>query len=110
MIACPECGEDGDLRRDEADIVCDGCDHRWSSASGVCASCGRTVLVKRPRPLTQFSRGTQLSIVGWVDVDCCVVCDADALDRAVAAGGPLPAGYIPAAREPRPSSAADSNQ
>ena len=24
-----------------------------------------------------------MSIVGWVDVDCCVVCDADALDKAV---------------------------
>ena len=93
MIACPECGEDGDLRRDEADIVCEGCSHRWSSASGVCASCGGTDLVKRPRPL-----------------DCCVVCDADALDKAVAAGGPLPAGYIPAARERRPSGAASSDQ
>jgi len=51
-----------------------------------------------------------LSIVGWVDVDCCVVCDADALDKAVAAGGPLPAGYIPAARERRPSGAASSDQ
>jgi len=110
MIACPECGEDGDLRRDKADIVCDGCGHRWSSASGVCATCGGTDLVKRPRPLTQFSRGTQLSIVGWVDVDCCVVCDADALDKAVAAGGPLPAGYIPAAREPRVPGAASSDQ
>jgi hypothetical protein len=44
-----------------------------------------------------------LSIVGWVDVDCCVVCDADALDKAVAAGGPLPADYAPAARESRSS-------
>ena len=110
MIACPECGEDGDLRHDRADTVCERCGHRCSSASGVCASCGGTDLVTRPRPLTQFSRGTQLSIVGWVDVDCCVVCDADALDRAVAAGGPLSAGYLPAAREARPSSAAESDQ
>ena len=110
MIACPECGEDGDLRRDEADIICEGCGHRWSSASGAYASCGGTDLVKRPRPLRQFSRGRQLSIVGWMDVDCCVVCDADALDKAVAAGGPLPAGYIPAARERRPSGAASSDQ
>ena len=103
MIACPRCNEDIELRRNGAALHCDACGHQWSSDKASCATCGGTDLVKRPRPLTQFSRGTQLSIVGWVDVDCCVVCDAEALDKAVAAGGPLPAGYIPAAREKRSS-------
>jgi len=103
MIVCPRCNEDTELRRNDAAFHCDACGHQWSSDEASCATCGGTDLVKRPRPLTQFSRGTQLSIVGWVDVDCCVVCDADALDKAVAAGGPLPADYAPAAREKRSS-------
>jgi len=103
MIACPKCSEDVELRRNGMKFHCDSCGHDWSSDATSCATCGGADLVKRPRPLTQFSRGTQLSIVGWVDVDCCVVCDADALDKAVAAGGPLPADYAPAARESRSS-------
>ena len=101
MITCPECGEDTELRKVDSDFVCETCNHRWSSDTSVCATCGGTDLVSRPRPLTQFSRGTQLSIVGWVDVDCCVVCDAEELDRSVSSGGPLTVGYVPAARERR---------
>lgn len=98
MIICPSCAEDTALRRVEQDNLCESCGHTWSALTKVCSTCGGTDLVSRPRPLTQYSRGTQLSIVGWVDVDCCVVCDAEALEKSLAAGAPLPAGYEPAAR------------
>lgn len=101
MISCPSCSEDSELRKVDSNYLCETCGHRWSAETATCATCGGTELVSRPRPLTQFSRGTQLSIVGWVDIDCCTVCDADALDKALAAGGPLPSDYEPAARTKR---------
>jgi predicted metal-binding protein len=101
VIICPACSEDTELRRNESVLCCEACGHRWSANTKNCATCAGTDLVSRARPLTQYSRGTQLSIVGWVDVDCCVICDADALDKAVAAGGPLPSDYEPAARTRR---------
>lgn len=103
MIVCPSCSEDTELLRDDSNYVCEACGNRWSADTKVCATCGGIDLVTRPRPLTQYSRGTQLSIVGWVDVDCCVVCDAEALDKSVSAGAPLPSHYEPAARTKRSS-------
>ncbi|OMQ13928.1 hypothetical protein A7K94_0220225 [Modestobacter sp. VKM Ac-2676] len=43
--------------------------------------------------LTQYSRGSQLSVVGWTETPCCTACDADALLRSERANGPLPADY-----------------
>lgn len=98
---CHLCGEVGKLRATDSPdgvlIVCGHCAGSWPRAEPTCATCGRGGLVKRARPLTQFSRGTQLSIVGWVEVPCCPDCDAQALAKATAAGGPLPADYKPAA-------------
>lgn len=106
MIQCTKCGEDADLHRtdssDASSIRCGRCGHTWTrEEKPLCATCGSSELVSRPMPLTQFSRGTQLSIVGWVNVDCCLTCDAEALDKSLRAGGPLPAGYVPAARRAR---------
>lgn len=111
MIRCDRCGEDEDLypenSADGVRIRCEHCGHVWPrDERAPCETCGSTDLVSRPLPLTQYSRGTQLSIVGWVNVDCCTLCDAEALEKSVRAGGPLPAGYMPAARrarEPKPS-------
>lgn len=47
--------------------------------------------------MTQFSRGTQLSIVGWQNVPLCLRCDAAAVTRSTESGGPLHASYRPAA-------------
>lgn len=104
MVSCAECGEDENLEIEQTDagvyIRCGACDATWPrDGERPCATCGRTDLVYRPRPLTQFSRGTQLSIVGWVNLPCCLVCDAAELERSGAAGGPLRADYVSAARE-----------
>lgn len=108
MIRCSSCGEDEDLRPatgPEGRVIhCDHCGHSWASdGKARCATCGSDDLISRPLPLTQYSRGTQLSIVGWVNVDCCRVCDAEVLNRTMGAGGPLPVGYLSAARERRVS-------
>lgn len=109
MVSCTECGEDENLEAEQTDdginVRCGACGAVWPrDGERRCATCARTGLVYRPRPLTQFSRGTQLSIVGWVNLPCCPVCDADELDRSGSAGGPLRADYVPAARERRTSS------
>jgi hypothetical protein len=50
--------------------------------------------------MTQYSRGTQLSVVGWRNVLVCRICDAEMLDRP-GAGGPIPADYEPRAVQRR---------
>jgi len=47
--------------------------------------------------LTAYSRGTQLSVLGWHDLDLCVRCDADALMASTRSAAPVPADYRPAA-------------
>jgi hypothetical protein len=43
-------------------------------------------------------------VVGWKQTHCCTACNADALERAVRANGPIPADYRPRAvtTSPRP--------
>jgi predicted nucleic-acid-binding Zn-ribbon protein len=68
-IACPKCGESEELTGspspDGIRIRCGRCDAEWlrDSATQMCATCGGNELEARSRALTQFSRGTQLSIV-----------------------------------------------
>ncbi|MGY1827585.1 hypothetical protein [Blastococcus sp. SYSU DS0541] len=98
-IQCPQCGETEDLlgsrSADGIRIACCRCGTSFlrDQQQARCATCGGTDLVQRPQVLTQFSRGTQLSVVGWKDTTCCTACDADALARAVRANGPIPADY-----------------
>jgi hypothetical protein len=97
-IECPQCGETEDLigsrRVDGIQIACGACgtsflrDQRLRSAT-----CHGTDLVLRPQVMTQFSRGTQPSVVGWKQTHCCTACDADALLRSERANGPIPADY-----------------
>jgi hypothetical protein len=105
LLRCTECGGEElslDVRPQGRFVVCETCGaSRPHSTERRCATCGRGGLVTRPRPLMQYSRGTQLSIVRWVDLDCCPDCDADALAKSTNAGAPLPAGYEPAARQRR---------
>ncbi|MGP4026257.1 hypothetical protein [Actinomadura sp. 3N407] len=68
-----------------------------------CATCGGTDLVQRPRALTQFSRGTQLSITSWNQALLCSSCDAAMVARS-SEGKPIPPHFQPAAafkRDPR---------
>lgn len=106
QLDCPACREDDDLQgratRQGIEITCGRCGHAWlRDTAPSCATCGGADLVFRPRPLTAFSRGTQLSILGWQDVPLCAACDAEALRRSTQAGAPLPADYRPAALEAR---------
>ncbi|MBE0476697.1 MAG: hypothetical protein IBX62_06365 [Coriobacteriia bacterium] len=103
-IECPECGETEDLRGTPSPegirIECESCGRSWlrDDESEQCATCGGTKLVRRPLALTQYSRGTQLSIVGVSEVLLCEQCDARMVewscDKAV------PVNYRPAATVP----------
>lgn len=101
-LSCPQCGESEELRGEQTPdgirVHCGTCSATWlRDTAPRCATCGGGDIVVRPRLLTQFSRGTQLSVVGWQDVPCCSSCDAEALAKSTAANAPLPAGYQPAA-------------
>ncbi|GAA4729818.1 hypothetical protein GCM10023328_05700 [Modestobacter marinus] len=104
-IECPDCGETDDLVGDRGvegiGITCGTCGARFLRDRRLgCASCAGTDLVLRPQVLTQFSRGTQLSVVGWTETHCCTACDAEALLRSERANAPLPAEYRPRAVRP----------
>ncbi|MDP2299624.1 MAG: hypothetical protein U1E08_05270 [Coriobacteriia bacterium] len=104
-IACQRCGEEDDLRgSDTADgirIECGACGHGWlrDEEPDRCATCGGTDLVKRPHALTQYSRGTQLSIVGIGEIMLCATCDAEMVEWSD--GRAVPVNYRPAAAEKR---------
>lgn len=101
-VSCPACGEERDLRgrrgEDGIRITCGACGYEWDRGTRPrCATCGGDDIVLRPQTLTAFSRGTQLSVVGWRPVPLCATCDHDELMRSTRAGGPLAADYRPAA-------------
>ncbi|MBB4934787.1 putative RNA-binding Zn-ribbon protein involved in translation (DUF1610 family) [Lipingzhangella halophila] len=101
QMTCPSCGEAENLegRRSDAGIVvtCGSCHAQWPrDIPYTCATCGGTDIHPRPQALTQYSRGTQLSIVGLHWVPLCAACDADMLARANQKK-PVPGQYKPAA-------------
>jgi hypothetical protein len=104
-IQCPECGEQKNIRGSEtADgirITCGSCGHDWlrDEEPERCATCDGTDLVKRPLALTQYSRGTQLSIVAIAETVLCRVCDAEMVEWS--ANRAVPANYRPRADELR---------
>lgn len=105
-LRCPQCGEQDDLRGRRSDdgirIACQACGCDWQrDVTPRCATCGGGDLVERPQTLTAFSRGTQLSVLGWRTVPLCPACDGDELLRSERAGGPLRPAYRPAAMHPR---------
>ena len=81
QIVCPKCGESEELTGSQSpdgiQVLCGRCGMTWLRDAGPqkCATCGGTDVVRRPRALTQYSRGTQLSIVGIGEVLLCRVCD-----------------------------------
>lgn len=102
QLDCPACGEDDDLTGERTDdgirITCGACGASWArDTTPTCATCGGDEIVFRPRTMTQYSRGTQLSVVGWQNVPLCLQCDAEAVTRSTESGGPLRANYQPAA-------------
>jgi hypothetical protein len=110
-IACPDCGESDDIRGSETPdgirITCGACGRSWlrDEEPERCVTCGGTDLVKRPHALTQFSRGTQLSIVAMGETVLCAVCDAAMVEWSNARA--VPANYRPRATEKRDDDDAD---
>jgi hypothetical protein len=107
-IECPQCGETEDLVGsrgiDGIRIACGACGKSFLRDQRLrCVTCHGTDLVLRPQVLTQYSRGTQLSIVGWTQTHCCTACDADALLRSERANAPIPAEYRPRAVTAQPA-------
>ena len=106
QLVCPSCGEVDDISGhagpDGIEITCDRCGTRWlrDAAAAGCATCGGTDLARRPQAITAYSRGTQVSIVGWRHVPLCVTCDGPMLSRSLA-GKAVPHSYRPAAVERR---------
>lgn len=101
-IVCPECGEARDLTGapspEGIEIRCGRCDATWlrDAAPQVCATCGGSDLQTRPLALTQYSRGTQLSIVGMSEILLCRSCDHEMLEWSKA-GRAVPFTYRSAA-------------
>lgn len=105
-LSCPGCGEQSNLRGHRSEngirISCGSCGLEWDRDSRRrCASCGGEDIVFRPQTLTAFSRGTQLSILGWRELPLCAVCDREELMRSTDGAAPIGAGYVPAAMERR---------
>ncbi|MGP4027367.1 hypothetical protein [Actinomadura sp. 3N407] len=113
-IACPHCGEEENLAGrpgpDGILIICEACGASFPRDAAVsCATCGGTDLVQRPRALTQFSRGTQLSITSWNQALLCSSCDAAMVARS-SEGKPIPPHYQPAAAFKRDPESPDDTQ
>ncbi|WP_026123995.1 hypothetical protein [Nocardiopsis chromatogenes] len=87
QMTCLSCGEEDELTGERTaggiTISCDRCGARWPRDTPyTCATCGGRDIHMRGQALTQYSRGTQLSIVGLHYIPLCAQCDADMLARA----------------------------
>lgn len=105
QMTCPKCGEDEELTGERTDegifISCDSCGTRWARDKPyTCATCGGEDIHIRAQALTQYSRGTQLSIVGFHDIPLCARCDEEMLVIA-SQNKPVPSQYESAAVRPR---------
>lgn len=105
-IECPSCHEDENLRgqttAEGVRIVCETCGMSWmrDSIPERCATCGGGEVEERTRALTQYSRGTQLSIVGLGAIRLCRQCDASMVAWSES-GRPVPFEYKSAAADPQ---------
>ena len=104
QIKCPDCGETEDLigqpTAEGIKINCEKCKCSWlrDAEQQKCASCSGSDVVSRKRALTQSSRGSQLSIVGFTPILLCQKCDRRMLEWANN-GHPVPFNYRSAAMD-----------
>ncbi|MDS1269655.1 hypothetical protein RIF23_05040 [Lipingzhangella sp. LS1_29] len=87
QLTCPDCAEEdnlsGERTEDGIHITCEACGARWPrDTPHTCATCGGDDIHMRGQAVTQYSRGTQLSIVGMRHIPLCASCDAEMLARA----------------------------
>jgi ssDNA-binding Zn-finger/Zn-ribbon topoisomerase 1 len=85
VVSCPSCGEDEALRGERVDdgvcVTCETCRAEWTRFPGrTCDRCGGTEVWFGLRALVERSRGTQVSVVGTVDVTMCWSCDREILE------------------------------
>lgn len=103
-IECPTCGESEDICGRQTDkgirISCGACGASWlrDSVERTCATCGGTEVEERTRALTQYSRGTQLSIVGLGAIWLCRTCDQHMVEWSES-GRAVPFSYRAAAED-----------
>lgn len=92
-LACPDCGEQDQLRgsrRDDAvlDITCEVCGATWErDTTRRCKLCGSTDLAYTPRPLWEKGRGDQRTPAGEIPAYTCRSCGG----RDVTSANPRPA-------------------
>ncbi len=101
QMTCPACGEEEELTGERTGegirVRCGECGASWARDTPyTCATCGGADVHMRPQALTQYSRGTQLSIVSLHYIPLCGACDAVMLARANQQK-PVPGQYQPAA-------------
>lgn len=102
---CPSCGESAALTGSPSPegikIKCGRCELSWlrDAEPEKCVTCGGSDIVQHQRALTQYSRGTQLSIVGLVPITLCRVCDSRIIEWAES-GRAVPFNYRSAALDP----------
>lgn len=111
QMVCPSCSESealtGERSAEGIQITCDACGARWPRDTPYnCATCKGSDIQMRPQALTQYSRGTQLSIVGLHYIPLCAQCDAAMLARANQQK-PVPGQYQPAATHKRDDDGGD---
>lgn len=106
IIQCPSCQEQenisGEMTPDGMRISCSSCGTSWlrDSIPDLCATCGGNEVEERTRALTQYSRGTQLSIVALGAIKLCRQCDASMVEWSES-GRPIPFEYRAAAMDPQ---------
>jgi len=99
-IACPECGEDEELRghRDGSRIfvTCEQCETTWErDLTPRCGQCGTADVRVAFQAIVEKSRGTQLSINSLKQVWLCLICDADRYEKVRETNRPLPPDELP---------------
>ena len=99
-IACPECGEDEELRGHQDGprifMTCETCETTWErDLTPRCKKCDSDDVRVAFQAVVEKSRGTQLSINSLKQIWLCLVCDADRYELVRETNRPLPPDELP---------------
>lgn len=103
-IACPECGEQEELRgsRDGTRILvtCESCGTGWErDLTPRCKTCGTDDVRVAFQAVVEKSRGTQLSVTSLKQIWLCLICDAEQYEKVRETNRPLPPDELPTESE-----------